>query len=802
MSGKTRALLLSFTIIAVIVFSAFGPATIAYADGDPTPEPPPAEATSPPEEVSTETTSDTAEVTPEATSVPEETAAPEVAPAESGGDESEPTPEATASETAEETAPVVEEAAPAAEEPVLAEVPENTTVTVLDENGESQPLATQEAADAIVESDPIWCPAAATAPTPGANGCTGSFSSFDELLTFLSGNPTYQGAGTIYVEQGAYQGNDPGGVIDFNAPTYDLSGIRNSALTVTGGWNPGTGAVDPANTSNFTNTRILIGSSTSRWGGSVTINNITMTFTNAGAEIPATPENGLTVYSQGDVALSNVSVSNAPSAGAEIDAGGSVTIENSKFHRNKTAGALVRATNSVNISNSEFQNPRVTMQRRQIVGLDINSGGEVSLLNVLANGNREIGTKIVAGSQVTIGSSVFSGMKELVGPRNNPTQFLGYGLYVETPAEINIDSVTANDNFLWGASLNGGGAIAVRNSVFNANTTESPGFIDDTGLFITGGNIVTLQNVTANDNRLYGTQIDAVGTVSISGSTFNNNRGTMNTAGGNTFHGHGMQITSDADIIINNTDASGNMLFGGELTAGGLVNIADSTFNNNSTGTDANAVGVGLKVISGGDTLLGNVVLDNNQTDGANIQAGGSVTLFNVTATNNGGNGVALQAACTHLMGGTFTGNALYGLNLGTSSLNLIMPPTFSGNGSGDMSPANPPTCSFVTTPLPAATTTSAPETVARVEANNVFVSLQIAPEQEASGVSVESQQASSSDETKSGKVSLTTYMGHARTMVGGVEIGIFHGKYAYTYSSAGMQIVAFAPSFDVLARD
>ena len=63
MFGKTRASLLSFTIIAVIIFSAFGP-TIAYADGE-TPEAPPAEATAAPEEApaeetSTETTSEAA----------------------------------------------------------------------------------------------------------------------------------------------------------------------------------------------------------------------------------------------------------------------------------------------------------------------------------------------------------------------------------------------------------------------------------------------------------------------------------------------------------------------------------------------------------------------------------------------------------------------------------------------------------------------------------------------------------------------------------------------------------------------
>jgi hypothetical protein len=712
----------------------------------------------------------TEEASTETAATAEETATPEEAPA------------ATTEATVEEAAPAAtEEAAPA--DPVLTAVPENTEVTVVDANGEAQPLATQDAAEAIATSDPIWCPEGST-PTPGANGCTGSFSSFNELLTFLSGNATYQGAGTIYVEQGNYSGSDSGGVIDFSSPSYDLSNIRNSNLTLQGGWNTSDGST--TSTSNFTDTRILIGSSpTDRWGGSVAINNITMTFSNPGAEIPATPENALTVYATGDVSLAGVEIDGAPSAGAEIDAGGGVTIERSKFHRNKTAGAIVRAGGNVTITDSEFQNPLVTRQRRQIVGLDVNSGGAVTLANVLASGNRTAGTNITAAGAVTVGSSVFNGTMEIVGTRTAPTEFLGYGLQVTTPSEINIDSVTANGNFLWGARLDGGGAIAIANSVFNANTTETDGFIDDTGLFVYGDSIVSLFNVTANENRLYGTYIESVGNVSINQSTFNNNRGITNTTGTDTYHGHGMYIDSDADILINNTTATGNSLFGGELIAGGQVAVNNSTFSDTGTGSQANAVGQGLQVTSGGNTNLAGVVLSNNEANGATIQAGGFAWLENVTATNNGGDGVSLQATCTHLIGGTFSGNGGYGLDLGTSALNLLSVPTFSNNSAGDMNPANPPTCSFFAAAPATTTTASAPAT-------SLFASLEAAPQTGAS------QDTTSGTLDSSANVSLSTYLASSKTAQG----HIFMGKYAYADTDAGIQVFAFVSPLDVMAME
>ncbi len=100
--------------------------------------------------------------------------------------------------------------------------------------------------------------------------------------------------------------------------------------------------------------------------------------------------------------------------------------------------------------------------------------------------------------------------------------FYGYGLQIVTPGIIDLDTVTASDNFLWGASLDAGGDVNIAKSTFNANTTNSPGFIDDTGLLVTSGGNVSLQEVLANNNRLIGATIDAAGDVSINNSSFSN----------------------------------------------------------------------------------------------------------------------------------------------------------------------------------------------------------------------------------------------------------------------------------------
>jgi len=661
--------------------------------------------------------------------------------------------------------------------PDLSALPENTSVTVLDSNGQSQPLATQGAADTLAQSDPIWCPAGA-APVPSANGCTQTFTSFTDLLNFLSGNAAYSGDGTIYVQQGAYNGGESS--IDFNAT--NLSNISNNNLTITGGWNTSTNVVDNTTTSNF-NVPILIGSGANPWGGTLTINNIS---------ISGSTGTGLTVYTTGDINLTNVSVSgavatsgNSNGSGAELDAGGNVTIDNSKFIGNRTSGATIRSrgTGGVAISNSEFSNPSlatVLHGRSQIDGLDITSAASVSLFNVLATGNRWVGANITAGDRVTIVQSDFSGTKSINGT------FHGYGLQVVTPGIIDLDTVTANDNFLWGASLTAGSDVNIANSSFNANTTASPGFIDDTGLLVKSGGNVSIQNSHADNNRLLGATIDATGDVSVNTSTFSNNNGVTVVNGANQYDGIGLQVTNAQNIFINMVTASNNTVAGAQLNAGADVTVSASDFSN-QTSASPTPLGRGLEVTSGGSIFLDNVTLNNNQTYGANLQATGDVFMEAVTATGNGGDGVSIQAACAHIVGGTFTGNGGYGLNLGTSALDMSIAPTFGNNTLGDMNPQTPVTCAPalpITVPVPPTSGGTQTITAPVISGASSVVNV--------SGKSV-------SRGSSYATVTLNSYLASTRT---GSAYGLFFGQYAYVDTDAGLLIFAVVPEAQYLAMN
>jgi hypothetical protein len=789
MFNSVRAFLLSLTIIAVLVFSAVG-TTVAYADGDNPPDSAPVqtsggeECDSDDDECSQEAEQpeegkpgpgsvDTVETTePEtvATEAPAEEATPpsegEATPVPTverpSVDPFEPTPVPTEEETPPAEEPGAAPPTPVVETPILTTVPDNTNVTVLNAQGEAQPLVSRAASQAIESGiDPIWCPEGQS-PTPGANGCTQSFNSFTALLNFLSGNATYTGPGTIYVEEGNYQGGES--TINFN--NFNLSNLSSSNLTITGGWNTATGST--TGTSTFNNVSIIIGNSGNPWGGSLTLNNITITNPSG---------TGITANSQNAVTLSNVNVTNSTNgAGAEITAGTDVNINNSKFERNKTAGVIIRALRDVSIANSSFSNP--ANARRQIIGLDIITDGSVSLLNVLANGNRQAGATIEAGGPVSIANSTFSGTKSILG-----SEFLGYGLTVVSQDVINLDGVTANDNFLWGASLTAAGDISIANSNFNANTTESPGFIDDTGLLVTSGGNVSIFNSHADDNRLIGATITAAGDVSISGSTFSSNNGiTIDSAGNPTFHGYGLQVVTDGSIFLEGVVASGNTLFGAHLEAGVDVVVSSSDFSNQTSGSTTALTGRGLEVIAGGNVLLQNVTFNNNQTFGANIQAGLDILLSGVTASGNGTNGVNVETAncgTLFLVGGTYINNGEYGLNVLGTQISQTVAPTFSGNGLGNIN-QDPGTCVF--TPVNPPTTPAQPP----VYKPNDYGAVPYNPGANSLARTLDLSGLNGDLAT------FNSFLAQYDPSRSGLQIGPFVGRYAYVYLASGMQIVMY----------
>src|SRR5215216_3153666 len=188
-----------FTLItgAAILTQLLSPIRV-FADGE-TPLPPVAtlEATEP----------------PVLTDVPTEIPAT-VIPAASDAPTVEPvnpeipilTPNVTESSTPAPMATVVEQDLAPTEEPTLLEtlqeIPNETSIVVLDENAQALPLATQETAEAVANGDPLWCPDGVT-PIANTGGCTASYLTMNALLT---NSATYINGvnvnGTIWITSG------------------------------------------------------------------------------------------------------------------------------------------------------------------------------------------------------------------------------------------------------------------------------------------------------------------------------------------------------------------------------------------------------------------------------------------------------------------------------------------------------------------------------------------------------------------------------------------------------------------------
>jgi hypothetical protein len=98
---------------------------------------------------------------------------------------------------------VIEESAPV--EPtmnseVVDVLTQGTDIAVVNELGEESSLVDQTILETGIIKDPVWCPDGVT-PTPGSNGCTISYASLGQLVSFLTTNQPTQN-GTIWIEQG------------------------------------------------------------------------------------------------------------------------------------------------------------------------------------------------------------------------------------------------------------------------------------------------------------------------------------------------------------------------------------------------------------------------------------------------------------------------------------------------------------------------------------------------------------------------------------------------------------------------
>jgi hypothetical protein len=546
------------------------------------------------------------------------------------------TPTGTDGTAVDPSQPVTEEVISVPE--ILEQLPAETELVVVNEAGQAEPLATQDAAAIISSGDPMWCP---DSTTPGSAGCTTSYGDFASLIAALAADaasvtPLYTGNGVIWVED-SYNGND-NSQIEFNGST--LTTLQN--LTIQGGWSGGNNTTVTGRSSTDVSMVFV------NWTGNITLNDIDIAAAdNAGF--------GLFVDNTGTVALNNVSVDNTP-------------INTFGFGD----GAVLNSTGNVNITNSEFDNNAGN-------GLQVQSGGMINLDTVSASNNTLTGAFLDScqyGS-VTTGLCADNGTVTVTSGSSNLFNNNGFnGLVVDAGGGIAIDHTQADDNDLNGAVLtsaddDGTGNVTVAQSEFNGNS-------NGTGLDAFTDGSLGLTNVNAFSNGT-GAILDTtsgVGAITVSNSNF----GIDNTTG-NTWTG--LHAESGSTIDLTNVVASDNGTNGAYLQAEGNITVTGSTFDNNvhfnypeDPGLYANSNGGNItltNVNANGNVYGAGSVLNTNGTGMINVTGGqyntngtfgieamsqdGDITLSNLTASFNMVKGAYLA---TYGFGNIFVNNSIF----------------------------------------------------------------------------------------------------------------------------------------------
>ena len=98
--------------------------------------------------------------------------------------------------------------------------------------------------------------------------------------------------------------------------------------------------------------------------------------------------------------------------------------------------------------------------------------------------------------------------------------------------------------------------------------------------------------------------------------------------------GYGLQVVTTDAVSLDGVTASGNYFFGAHLE-GSKVEVFNSYFDKNGSGSVSNPVGKGLEITSSGTASLFAVEANDNQLFGANIKAAGDVFVNNSLFNGN-----------------------------------------------------------------------------------------------------------------------------------------------------------------------
>ena len=583
------------------------------------------------------------------------------------------------------------ETQPASVPEILASIPPETSLALVDASGDLQALGSAAGADILVNGDPAWCPGTSL---PGSAGCVGPYASFSELIANLG---SASGAGTIYVAynysstaEGAYTG----GVVENIVFDQSVSSLQNlTDLTIQGGWDFTGQQVVGLSTIDSLGLRIN-NSNTTGWTGSITLRNLL---------VQNAPGRGFDVTATGNVVLDNIvsehnnnSVTNPGTrAGIFVETEGNIVATNIQSNQTQAqtalgfygGGAKLVAGNSISVFSSSFMGntgyglylvPGQITQSGTVayldgidaeenayqgirVGLDnsLNTDNWVYLANSLSFHNRGSGVEINTFGNTTLqaitsdqngwGDGTFGQDGLSIEIYDNPSAQAvvlnstfqgnqGNGLTINTVGDVTLTGVNALSNQRSGATVYfDSGEVNVSGGKYNGNTAA--------GLQIKqqangGGISASLGSITLSDVRAMGNLGGdganlniANGSIAINGGNFSNNQGDgfYARAYGN---GRAGGFPGTGSVTVQNVIASGNRYDGGFI-------VVDAQ----QTGTPG--------VVSAPVTVT-NSTFDANSNWGIDIEAGGSITLNNVLARGNAYAGAWLGSGYDGL-GGSIT---------------------------------------------------------------------------------------------------------------------------------------------------
>ena len=580
------------------------------------------------------------------------------------------------------------EPAPEADTPaeILASAPEGVDVVVLDESGESVPLVTQEAAQIILEGDPMWCPDGATPGNDPGNLCTPSYLSFSDLITDLT-NGGYSGNGTIYV---AYDYSDSEGNITLDHTSGSLSALGN--LIIQGGWDFSTDTIlnnDPTTQSNLGNNALSI----LNWVGNVTVNNIFI----SGASPNSGSLGGLYIQTVGDVALNYVTVNDTQhtdttgenGTGIYIANNGNVDINEVTASENDNNGLYVTSTGNVEISNTRLnQNGFVGYSNGPTSqeygdGLQVWGQGDITLNNVFTQYNAGNGASLFVDGSADILNSLFEDngqeiswyFSDVSGPFSPYEEeysietFGGYGLYLSAAGSVFIEGSNFYNNSYDGANISADEDLEIVDSVFigngySGNLQISTRYDNDaayynefqmnyeagSGLYAEAEGDITLTDVLAVSNSNSGIYL-----YSQSGDILISNTDVINNGFGGTFFdsGPGYDYLDEYLLAVNANPQPGGTVYSfcdyvddagigyqalifDPCADSGYIDVQGAEFSYN----------VALQDSDGTDPLHSNYYgIMQSGGAGLDVEAeSGSITLNAVDAYTNAGDGAYLNA--------------------------------------------------------------------------------------------------------------------------------------------------------------